>query len=103
MFQCYIVKWLQAISGLSTIFTWMAICLCQYVDDLARTTDLQSSRILHDSIRFRQAWVHQGHSVDELPFKALGGIYGSCFGVVLLTLVLIGQFYVVRFSLESFS
>ena len=76
----------------------MAICLCQYVNDLAHATDLQSSRILHNSIRFRQAWVHQGHSVDELPFKALGGIYGSCFGVLLLSLVLIAQFYVVRLS-----
>jgi len=69
-----VFNWLLAISGLSTIFTWMSICLCH--------------------IRFRQAWVHQGHSVDELPFKALGGIYGSWFGIVLLSLVLIAQFYV---------
>jgi hypothetical protein len=94
-----IVNWLLAISGLSTIFTWMAICLCQYVDDLTRVTNLQSSRILHNSIRFRQAWVHQGHSVDELPFRAIGGVYGSWFGVLLLSLVLIAQFYVVHLSL----
>ena len=25
------VNWLVALSGLSTIFTWLAICLCQYV------------------------------------------------------------------------
>jgi amino acid transporter len=36
----------------------------------------------------------QGHSVDELPFKALGGVYGSWFGVTLIVLVLIAQFYI---------
>ncbi|KAF6760629.1 APC amino acid permease [Ephemerocybe angulata] len=66
--------WLVALSGLSTLFTWMSICLCH--------------------IRFRKAWQVQGHSVDELPFKALGGVWGSWFGVVLITLVLIAQFYV---------
>jgi yeast amino acid transporter len=38
----------------------------------------------------------QGHSIEELPFQAMGGVYGSWFGVVLVVLVLIGQFYVVR-------
>jgi len=40
------------------------------------------------------AWKAQGHSVDELPFRALGGIWGSAFGAVVLVLVLIAQFYV---------
>lgn len=40
----------------------------------------------------------QGHSVEELPFRAMGGVYGSWFGVILLTLVLIAQFYVVCFA-----
>lgn len=48
------------------------------------------------SIRFRAAWKAQGHSLDELPFKAMGGIWGSWFGVILNGLVLIAQFYVVR-------
>jgi len=69
-----VFNWLLAISGLSTIFTWMAICLCH--------------------IRFRQAWLHQGHSLEELPFRAMGGAWGSWFGVLLLSLVLIAQFYV---------
>ncbi|KAF5339876.1 hypothetical protein D9611_009040 [Ephemerocybe angulata] len=69
-----VFMWLVALSGLSTLFTWMSICLCH--------------------IRFRKAWQVQGHSVDELPFKALGGVWGSWFGVVLITLVLIAQFYV---------
>ena len=46
------------------------------------------------SIRFRAAWKAQGHSVDELPFKALFGVYGSWFGVVLIGLVLLAQFYI---------
>lgn len=47
------------------------------------------------SIRFRRAWQVQGHSIDELPFRAFGGIWGSWFGVILITLVLIAQFYIV--------
>lgn len=66
--------WLLALSGLSTIFTWMSI------------------NIAH--IRFRRAWKVQGHSLDELPFRALGGIWGSWFAVLVLSLVLIAQFYV---------
>ncbi|KJA14768.1 hypothetical protein HYPSUDRAFT_208447 [Hypholoma sublateritium FD-334 SS-4] len=69
-----VFTWLLALSGLSTLFTWLSICLCH--------------------IRFRKAWAVQGHSVEELPFQALGGVYGSWFGVILVILVLIAQFYV---------
>ncbi|KAF9448088.1 amino-acid permease inda1 [Macrolepiota fuliginosa MF-IS2] len=69
-----IFNWLLALSGLSTLFSWLSICLCH--------------------IRFRRAWKVQGHSVDELPFRALGGVWGSWFGVVLIVLVLIAQFYI---------
>lgn len=69
-----VFDWLVAISGLSTLFTWGGICLCH--------------------IRFRAAWKAQGHSVEELPFKAMGGTYGSWFGVLLVVLVLIAQFYI---------
>nr|CRX78956.1 hypothetical protein ls5930a1_00032 [Leucosporidium scottii] len=44
---------------------------------------------------FRAAWKFQGHSVEELPFKAMGGVYASWAGFVLIVLVLIAQFYVV--------
>ena len=44
-------------------------------------------------IRFRKAWRVQGHSVDELPFRAWGGVYGSWLGFILVCLVLIAQFY----------
>ncbi|KAM0751784.1 hypothetical protein T439DRAFT_379874 [Meredithblackwellia eburnea MCA 4105] len=74
-----VFDWLLAISGLSTLFTWGSICLCH--------------------IRFRAAWKVQGHSVEELPFKAMGGVYGSWFGVILVVLVLIAQFYVAIFPL----
>jgi len=69
-----VFKWLLALSGLSTLFTWLSICLCH--------------------IRFRKAWTVQGHSVEELPFQALGGVYGSWFGVILIVLVLIAQLYI---------
>jgi len=66
--------WLLALSGLSTIFTWLSI------------------NVAH--IRFRQAWKAQGHSIDELPFRTFGGIWGSVFASVILVLVLIAQFYI---------
>ncbi|TEB30780.1 APC amino acid permease [Coprinellus micaceus] len=69
-----VFDWLLSLSGLSTLFTWLSICLCH--------------------IRFRRAWKVQGHSTDELPFKALGGQWGSWFGVILIVLVLIAQLYV---------
>jgi len=45
-----VFNWLLALSGLSTLFTWLAICLSH--------------------IRFRRAWRVQGHSLEELPFTA---------------------------------
>jgi amino acid permease len=48
------------------------------------------------SIRFRAAWKAQGHSIEELPYQALGGVYGSWLGFILVCLVLIANFYVVR-------
>ncbi|KAF9261180.1 hypothetical protein L218DRAFT_931559 [Marasmius fiardii PR-910] len=69
-----VFDWLVAISALSTLVTWISICVCH--------------------IRFRSAWKAQGHSVEELPFKALGGVYGSWLGVIMMSLVLVAQFYV---------
>ncbi|KAF5360268.1 hypothetical protein D9758_009116 [Tetrapyrgos nigripes] len=78
-----VFDWLVAISGLSAIFTWLAICLCH--------------------IRFRRAWKVQGHSVEELPFRAAGGVWGSWFGVILIVLVLIAQFYIALFPIGGIS
>ncbi|KAL2020528.1 hypothetical protein VTK56DRAFT_8328 [Thermocarpiscus australiensis] len=69
-----VFDWLQAISGLAALFTWGSICLAH--------------------IRFRKAWARQGHTLDEIPFRALGGVYGSYLGLTLNVLVLIAQLYV---------
>lgn len=57
--------------GLSTLFTWGSIC--------------------YSHIRFRKAWAIQGHSVDEIPFQAAMGVWGSWSALVLIILVLIAQ------------
>lgn len=66
-----VFSWLLALSGLAALFTWGSICLAH--------------------IRFRRAWAHQGHTLDEIPFKAVGGVYGSYLGLILIFLVLVAQ------------
>ena len=66
-----VFDWLLALSGLAALFTWGSICLAH--------------------IRFRIAWKHQGHTLDEIPFKAVFGVWGSYAGLVLIVLVLIAQ------------
>lgn len=78
-----VFDWLIAVSGLATIFTWLSI------------------NIAH--IRFRMAWKAQGYSVDELPFQALGGIWGSFLGATILVLVLIAQVYIAIWPLGGVS
>lgn len=68
-----VFTWLLSLSGLAALFTWGTICLCH--------------------IRFRSAWLHNGHTLDEIPFKAIGGVYGSWIGLILNIIVLIAQFY----------
>lgn len=70
-----VFDWLLALSGLAALFTWGSICLAH--------------------IRFRIAWRKQGRSLDDIPFKALGGVYGSYIGLFLNFLCLIAQ---VRFG-----
>lgn len=69
-----VFNWLLALSGLAALFTWGSICLAH--------------------IRFRTAWKRQGRSLDEIPFKAVGGVYGSYLGLCLNIMVLIAQLYV---------
>lgn len=66
-----IFDWLLALSGLATLFTWGSICLAH--------------------IRFRKAWAYHGHTLDEIPFHAVGGVYGSWLGLFLVVIVLIAQ------------
>lgn len=71
-------------------------CASQYHIHLVFICDLFWSPLIYtSSIRFRKAWVVQGHSVEELPYRALGGVYGSWLGVILIIVVLIAQFYIV--------
>ncbi|EOD44355.1 Amino-acid permease inda1 [Neofusicoccum parvum] len=68
-----VFDWLVALSGLAALFTWGSICLAH--------------------IRFRAAWAYHGHTLEEIPFHAAGGVYGSWLGLILVILVLIAQFY----------
>ncbi|KAL3960424.1 hypothetical protein ACCO45_005541 [Purpureocillium lilacinum] len=61
-----VFDWLLALSGLAALFTWGSICLAH--------------------IRFRNAWKYHGHTLDEIPFKAIGGVYGSWLGLILCVL-----------------
>ena len=69
-----VFTWLLSFSGLSSLFAWGSINLCH--------------------IRFRHAWKVQGHSLDELPYKASFGVAGSYIGLLLNVIVLIATFYV---------
>jgi len=68
-----VFNWFVALSGLAALFTWGSICLAH--------------------IRFRKAWAYHGHTLDELPFKAVGGVYGSYLGLTIIFVVLMAQFY----------
>ncbi|PNH38255.1 hypothetical protein VD0004_g8557 [Verticillium dahliae] len=68
-----VFAWLLALSGLAAVFTWGSICLAH--------------------IRFRKAWAYHGYTVDEIPFHAAGGVYGSWLGLFLCFIVLAAQFY----------
>ncbi|KAH8819255.1 amino acid permease/ SLC12A domain-containing protein [Xylogone sp. PMI_703] len=76
-----VFDWLLALSGLAALFTWGSICMAH--------------------IRFRAAWKYQGHTVDEIPFKAVFGVWGSWLGLLLILLVLIAQFYTALFPLGN--
>ncbi|KAG7193126.1 glyceraldehyde-3-phosphate dehydrogenase 1 [Scheffersomyces spartinae] len=69
-----VFDWLLALSGLSSIYTWTAICLSH--------------------IRFRRALSAQGRNTDEISYTAQAGVYGSYYGASLNLLVLIAQFWI---------
>jgi len=68
-----VFNWLLALSGLSNFFVWGGTCVAH--------------------VRFRQAWKAQGHTLDELPYRATFGVWGSTAGALLNLLCLIAQFY----------
>lgn len=69
-----VFTWLLAISGLSQLFTWTAICLSH--------------------LRFRRAMKVQGRSLGELGFKSQTGVWGSAYACIMMILILIAQFWV---------
>jgi amino acid transporter len=66
--------WLLALSGVANFFVYGSICLAR--------------------IRIRKAWRVKGHTIDELPYRARFGIWGSWLGVFLNLICLAAQFYV---------
>jgi yeast amino acid transporter len=79
-------KWFFAISGLSSFFTW---CVLYY-----NFTNFFRGSICFAHIRFRAAMKAQNQNIDELPFKAILGVWGSWIGLVLNVLCIIAQLYV---------
>ncbi|CAG8982008.1 hypothetical protein HYALB_00004877 [Hymenoscyphus albidus] len=76
-----VFDWLLALSGLAALFTWGSICLAH--------------------IRFRRAWAYHGHTLDEIPFRAAFGVYGSWLGLILIFLVLMAQFYTALYPIGN--
>ena len=52
---------------------------------------MDNAQICLAHIRFRAAWKYHGRTVDEIPFKAAFGVWGSWVGLILVFLVLIAQ------------
>jgi len=69
-----IFTWLLSLSGLSILFIYGSVALAH--------------------IRFRRAWAYNGHSIDELPFRAAFGVWGSWLCLLINVLALMAQFYV---------
>ncbi|KAK5138587.1 hypothetical protein LTR08_000175 [Meristemomyces frigidus] len=66
-------SWLLALSGLANFFIWGSICFSH--------------------IRFRAGWLAQGHSLDDLPYRATFGVIGSWVGLALNLVCLTASFY----------
>ncbi|KAI8873700.1 lysine-specific permease [Ramicandelaber brevisporus] len=69
--QAYI--WLLNLSGITGFFGWMGIAASHW--------------------RFRRAYLAQGYSLNELPYKALLYPFGPIFSFVMLLFIVFGQGY----------
>lgn len=69
-----IFNWLLSLSSLSALFIYGSIGLAH--------------------IRFRMAWKANGHSLDELPYRAFCGVWGSYVCILINVLAFMGQTYV---------
>ncbi|KAK6460701.1 general amino acid permease [Scheffersomyces coipomensis] len=74
-----VFNWMLALSGLSSLFTWGSINMCL--------------------IRFRRALYVQGRTTDEIAWTSQVGVYGAAYGVLVIILVLIAQFWIALFPL----
>ncbi|CCH41461.1 Histidine permease [Wickerhamomyces ciferrii] len=79
--QNEVFTWLSALSGLSTIFAWLSVCIAH--------------------LRFRRALYVQGRSTDELTYVSQTGVWGSVYGIFMNMLVLMGQFWVALFPTDK--
>lgn len=69
-----VFTWLLSISGLSFVFVWPAICICQ--------------------IRFRKVLKLRGIPLESLGYVSPTGVIGSYSSVIINGLILIAQFWV---------
>lgn len=74
-----VFNWLLAISGLSSIFTWLSICIAH--------------------VRFRRALYVQGRNTLELAFKLPTGVIGSLLGAAILVMVVMAQVWLAIFPI----
>ncbi|KAL1581848.1 hypothetical protein WHR41_09318 [Cladosporium halotolerans] len=74
-----IFTWLLSLSGLAILFIYGGIGIAH--------------------IRFRMAWKANGHTLEELPYKAAFGVYGSYVCVLINAIALIAQFYVALYPI----
>ncbi|KAI1622789.1 AAT family amino acid transporter [Exophiala viscosa] len=74
-----IFTWLLSLTALSFFLVWLSINLAH--------------------IRFRAGWRRQGFSIENLPYRASFGVYGSYLGLFLNVIAIIATFYVSLFPL----
>lgn len=65
--------WLLALSGVADFFIWGSVCWAH--------------------IRFRSAWKYNGRTLDEIPYKAQYGVWGSYVGCFLSFVCLLASLY----------
>lgn len=86
-----IFNWLLALAGLSTLFVFGSIALAHIRFRLAwYDVSFSMLRLFADS----EPRKHNGHSLDELPFRAFFGVWGSYVCIFVNFIALVAQFYV---------
>lgn len=85
---------LAATNDMSTVFTWL-FSMCS----LAAFTTWGMICLAH--IRFRWALHAQNRTTDEVPYEAQLGIYGSYYGVLINSLIMIGEIWILIWPIGS--